>query len=74
MRSEATPITRLKLLFSLAAHGAKVPHNASDDELAEAIERVGSTAICGKHDSKPVSYARAFEILTGRRLTLKRAG
>jgi hypothetical protein len=65
-------MTRASLLAALLLKRI-APKDDSADAYAEAITRNGlECVIAGRHDGKPVSFARAFELVYGERLTLSR--
>jgi hypothetical protein len=70
----AKPITRPALLAALLLKRCP-PKDDSAASFAEAIANNHlEMVVCGRHDGKPVTYARAFELIYGQRLTLKRCG
>jgi hypothetical protein len=74
------PITQADLCRALIAKKAmrtgSFPSELTiTEELAQQITAHGlETVIAGRHDGKPITFARAFEVIYGERLTLKRAG
>ncbi len=67
----SAPITRQQLVTKLQGFGALPKHRESfnDDELAAPCTEL-SEVLVGTHDGKNVTAARAYLILTGRRLKL----
>jgi hypothetical protein len=65
------PITREQLVTKLQGFGVLPKHRQSfnDDELAEPCTELCEVLV-GQHDGKNVTAARAYLILTGRRLKL----
>jgi hypothetical protein len=75
MPTNTGPITRESMLLSLSHKVSADVFSMDNDALAALLVDEGLTqCLVGRHDGKPVTAGRAFEILTGRRLTLKRAG
>lgn len=72
---DAKPFTRADLTRSLCAKlNAVVPVICDADDYARWITEHGLTdVIAGRHDGKPVTFAKGFELVFGERLTLKGA-
>jgi hypothetical protein len=61
--------TRSDLRRALIAKGVLLKDYGNAREVADAITQRGlNLAICGKHDGKPVTFERAFELIYGERL------
>jgi hypothetical protein len=67
-----SPITLRAIIKSVRAKTGMLAQNPQ--QLVDLIrDNHLSEAIAGTHDGKPVTFARAYELVTGERLTLKRA-
>jgi hypothetical protein len=64
-----TVMTRSDLRRALVAKGVLLKDYGNAREMADTITAYGlNLAICGKHDGKPVTFERAFELIYGERL------
>jgi len=68
--SAAKPITREYLLCSLEPKVSARVFGLGASAVADLITENGLTeVICGRHDNKPVTFGRAFELIYGQRLS-----